>query len=198
MNDVEERFADGGGRCDGDRLCAGRAGAAISQPGSAFHLRLSRPAPAPTRSCASTREKVKADHRQEHHRGEPAGRRRQHRDRICRASRSRTATRSWCMAAADLPPTCISTRSRRFRRSMRSRSFATINKQAFMMVVDASKPWKTVAEVTAAMKEKGDKATYATSAPPSIVMGAIYKAGSRPARRSTSTIAPRAISSTTC
>ena len=54
-------------------------------------------------------------------------------------------------------------------------TFATINKQAFMMVVDANKPWKTVADVTAAMKEKGDKATYATSAPPSIVMGAIYK-----------------------
>jgi tripartite-type tricarboxylate transporter receptor subunit TctC len=54
-------------------------------------------------------------------------------------------------------------------------TFATINSQAFMMVVDANKPWKTVADVTAAMKEKGDKATYATSAPPSIVMGAIYK-----------------------
>lgn len=53
--------------------------------------------------------------------------------------------------------------------------FSTINKQAFMLVVDANKPWKTVAELTAAMKEKGDKATYATSAPPSIVMGAIYK-----------------------
>ena len=53
--------------------------------------------------------------------------------------------------------------------------FAGINKQAFMLVVDASKPWKTVQELTAAMKEKGDKATYATSAPPSIVMGAIYK-----------------------
>ncbi|MGZ5865538.1 MAG: Bug family tripartite tricarboxylate transporter substrate binding protein [Xanthobacteraceae bacterium] len=53
--------------------------------------------------------------------------------------------------------------------------FSTINKQAFMMVVDVNKPWKSVAEVTAAMKEKGDKATYATSAPPSIVMGAIYK-----------------------
>jgi tripartite-type tricarboxylate transporter receptor subunit TctC len=54
--------------------------------------------------------------------------------------------------------------------------FAGINKQAFMLVVDASKPWKTVQELTAAMKAKGDKATYATSAPPSIVMGAIYKA----------------------
>jgi tripartite-type tricarboxylate transporter receptor subunit TctC len=54
--------------------------------------------------------------------------------------------------------------------------FSTINRQAFMLVVEAGKPWKTVAELTAAMKLKGDKATYATSAPPSIVMGAIYKA----------------------
>jgi tripartite-type tricarboxylate transporter receptor subunit TctC len=53
--------------------------------------------------------------------------------------------------------------------------FAAINKQAFMLVVDAKKPYNTVAELTAAMKAKGDKATYATSAPPSIVMGAIYK-----------------------
>jgi tripartite-type tricarboxylate transporter receptor subunit TctC len=55
-------------------------------------------------------------------------------------------------------------------------TFATINKQAFMLTVDAGKPWKTVAELTAAMKAKGDKATYATSAPPSIVLGAMYKA----------------------
>ena len=53
--------------------------------------------------------------------------------------------------------------------------FSSINKQAFMLVVDAKQPWKTLAELTAAMKAKGDKATYATSAPPSIVMGAIYK-----------------------
>ena len=53
--------------------------------------------------------------------------------------------------------------------------FAAINKQAFMLVVDAKSPYKTLAELTAAMKAKGDKATYATSAPPSIVMGAIYK-----------------------
>src|SRR5262249_30888097 len=55
--------------------------------------------------------------------------------------------------------------------------FATINQQAFMLVVDANKPWKTVAELTAAMKQKGDKATYGTGAPASVVLGAIYKAG---------------------
>ncbi len=32
---------------------------------------------------------------------------------------------------------------------------ATINRQPTMMVVDVEKPWKTVAEVTAATKEKG-------------------------------------------
>ena len=52
---------------------------------------------------------------------------------------------------------------------------ATINRQAFMMTVDAAKPWKTVADVTAAMKQKGGKASYGTGAPASVVMGAIYK-----------------------
>ena len=52
---------------------------------------------------------------------------------------------------------------------------ATINKQAFMLAVDAKRPWKTVAELTAYLKEKGDKATYAVSANSGIVMGAIYK-----------------------
>jgi tripartite-type tricarboxylate transporter receptor subunit TctC len=52
---------------------------------------------------------------------------------------------------------------------------ATINRQPFMMVVDAKKPWKTVAEATEALKPKGDKATYATSASTGTVMGEIYK-----------------------
>jgi tripartite-type tricarboxylate transporter receptor subunit TctC len=52
---------------------------------------------------------------------------------------------------------------------------ATINQQPFMMVVDAKKPWKTVSEVTAFLKTKGDKATYATSASTGTVMGEIYK-----------------------
>ncbi len=55
--------------------------------------------------------------------------------------------------------------------------FASINRQAFMMVVDANRPWKTVAEVTEAVKAKGNKASYGTGAPASIVMGAMYKAG---------------------
>jgi tripartite-type tricarboxylate transporter receptor subunit TctC len=52
---------------------------------------------------------------------------------------------------------------------------ATINRQPFMLVVDAKSPYKTVAELTAAMKEKGDKASYATAAPTGVIMGEIYK-----------------------
>lgn len=51
----------------------------------------------------------------------------------------------------------------------------TINKQPTMMAVHTSKPWKSVAEVTAAMKEKKEKGTYATTNPVGKVMGAIYK-----------------------
>ena len=53
---------------------------------------------------------------------------------------------------------------------------ATINQQPFMLVVSAKSPYKTVAELTAAMKQKGAKANYATSAPTGTVMGEIYKA----------------------
>jgi tripartite-type tricarboxylate transporter receptor subunit TctC len=54
---------------------------------------------------------------------------------------------------------------------------ATINRQPFMMAVDAKRPWKTVADVTEYLKQKGDKATYATSASNGTVMGEIYKQG---------------------
>jgi tripartite-type tricarboxylate transporter receptor subunit TctC len=52
---------------------------------------------------------------------------------------------------------------------------ATINRQPWMLVVDAKSPYKTVADLTAAMKPKGDKATYATAAPTGKIMGEIYK-----------------------
>ena len=45
-----------------------------------------------------------------------------------------------------------------------------------MLVVDANRPWTSVAELTAYLKQKKDKASYATSNPPAKVMGAIYKA----------------------
>jgi tripartite-type tricarboxylate transporter receptor subunit TctC len=52
---------------------------------------------------------------------------------------------------------------------------ATINRQPFMVVVDAKSPYKTLAELTAAMKQKGDKASYAHAAPTGRIMGEIYK-----------------------
>jgi tripartite-type tricarboxylate transporter receptor subunit TctC len=52
---------------------------------------------------------------------------------------------------------------------------ATINRQPFMLVVDAKSPYKTVKELTDAMKKKGDKATYASAAPPGTILGEIYK-----------------------
>jgi tripartite-type tricarboxylate transporter receptor subunit TctC len=52
---------------------------------------------------------------------------------------------------------------------------ATINRQPFMAVVDAKSPYKTLAELTEAMKKKGDKASYAYAAPTGRIMGEIYK-----------------------
>jgi tripartite-type tricarboxylate transporter receptor subunit TctC len=52
---------------------------------------------------------------------------------------------------------------------------ATINRQPFMLVVPAKSPYKTVAELTEAMKKKGDKASYAYAAPTGQIMGEIYK-----------------------
>jgi len=51
----------------------------------------------------------------------------------------------------------------------------TINRQPYMIVVHQSKPYKTLAELTAAMKEKGDKATYGTSNPSSTILAEIYR-----------------------
>ena len=70
--------------------------------------------------------------------------------------------------------------------------FATINQQAFMLVVDANKPWKTVAELTAAMKQKGEKATYGSGAPASVVLGRDLQGHRRGSLRSRSiTSSPR-------
>ena len=52
---------------------------------------------------------------------------------------------------------------------------ATIMRLPFLMMVDTKSPYKNVAEITAAMKQKGAKATYATSAPTGVIMGGIYK-----------------------
>jgi tripartite-type tricarboxylate transporter receptor subunit TctC len=52
---------------------------------------------------------------------------------------------------------------------------ATINRQAFMLAVPVNSPHKTVAELTAAMKAKGDKASYATNNTQSRIAGELYK-----------------------
>jgi tripartite-type tricarboxylate transporter receptor subunit TctC len=52
---------------------------------------------------------------------------------------------------------------------------ATTSNLAFMLTVDTKSPYKSVADLTAAMKKKGDKASYATTANPGVIMGAIYK-----------------------
>ncbi|MDB5570448.1 MAG: Extra-cytoplasmic solute receptor [Hyphomicrobiales bacterium] len=51
---------------------------------------------------------------------------------------------------------------------------ATINRQAFMLGVSANQPWKSVADLTAAMKPKGAKASYAAYASTSTIMGQLY------------------------
>lgn len=55
------------------------------------------------------------------------------------------------------------------------RVVATTHRQAFMLVVDAKSPHQTVADLTAAMKQKGEKASYATSAPTGRIMGELYR-----------------------
>jgi len=52
---------------------------------------------------------------------------------------------------------------------------ATTSNLAFMLVVDTKSPYKTVAELTAAMKQKGSRASYAVAANPGRIMGAIYR-----------------------
>ena len=47
--------------------------------------------------------------------------------------------------------------------------------QGFILTVPADKPYKTVAELTAAMKAKGDKASYPTTNNPALILGEAYK-----------------------
>jgi tripartite-type tricarboxylate transporter receptor subunit TctC len=55
------------------------------------------------------------------------------------------------------------------------RMAATTSNLAFMLVVDAKSSYKTVADLTAAVKKKGKDANYAVAANPGRIMGAIYK-----------------------
>jgi tripartite-type tricarboxylate transporter receptor subunit TctC len=52
---------------------------------------------------------------------------------------------------------------------------STLNKQAFMAVVPTKSPYKSMRELTAAMKAKGNKASYAQSNTSGQVIGALYK-----------------------
>jgi tripartite-type tricarboxylate transporter receptor subunit TctC len=52
---------------------------------------------------------------------------------------------------------------------------ATLNQQPFMIVVAANSPYKTLGELTGAMKQKGEKASYAESNTTGKVMGELYK-----------------------
>jgi tripartite-type tricarboxylate transporter receptor subunit TctC len=58
---------------------------------------------------------------------------------------------------------------------------ATLTKQPSMVVVGPSSPAKTLPELTALLKAKGDKATYGTAYPSARVAGALYRqiAGTR-------------------
>jgi len=52
---------------------------------------------------------------------------------------------------------------------------ATINKQGFFLTVAASSPYKDVKSLTEAMRAKGDRASYATTANSGVIMGALYR-----------------------
>jgi len=54
-------------------------------------------------------------------------------------------------------------------------TIATINKQAFMVTVRKDSPYQTLAELTAAMKKKGDKGSYATNTTSGKVLAEEYK-----------------------
>ena len=51
-----------------------------------------------------------------------------------------------------------------------------LQKSYFMLMVRPEAPWKTVAELTEAMKTKAEKATYGYGAPPALASAELYKA----------------------
>jgi len=53
---------------------------------------------------------------------------------------------------------------------------ATLQKSYFMLMVRADAPWMTVADLTDAMKIKGEKASYGYGAPPALASAELYKA----------------------
>ena len=53
---------------------------------------------------------------------------------------------------------------------------ATLQKSYFMLMTRAAAPWTNVAELTEAMRIKGDKASYGYGAPPALASAELYKA----------------------
>src|SRR5262249_58022357 len=53
---------------------------------------------------------------------------------------------------------------------------ATLHKSYFILMVRAEAPWKTVAELTEAMRQKGSKASYGYGSPPALAAAEFYKA----------------------
>jgi tripartite-type tricarboxylate transporter receptor subunit TctC len=49
--------------------------------------------------------------------------------------------------------------------------------QPWVLLVEAGRPWKSLPELTAYLKEKKDKASYSSATPMAVVMGELYKAG---------------------
>lgn len=53
---------------------------------------------------------------------------------------------------------------------------ATLQRSYFILMVRNEAPWKSVAELTEAMKQKGDKASYGYGSPPALASAELYKA----------------------
>jgi tripartite-type tricarboxylate transporter receptor subunit TctC len=53
---------------------------------------------------------------------------------------------------------------------------ALLHKSYFVLMVRPEAPWKTVAELTAAMKIRGDKGSYGYGSPPALASAELYKA----------------------
>jgi tripartite-type tricarboxylate transporter receptor subunit TctC len=54
---------------------------------------------------------------------------------------------------------------------------AVINRQTFLIIVDVKSPYTSLADLTKAMKAKGDKASFGTTAPSGVILAALYKSG---------------------
>jgi tripartite-type tricarboxylate transporter receptor subunit TctC len=53
---------------------------------------------------------------------------------------------------------------------------ATLQRSYFILMVRSQAPWTNVTELTEAMKQKGDKASYGYGAPPALASAELYKA----------------------